>query len=179
MTSASLGALAASWQNFYLLVGAAAATLVGLMFVAITFGSSMIKVDNPDAMRAFLDPTLGHFVQVLVTACIVVAPSPGPALFGTLVIAVGVLRLATLVRIQRHMREANRRAHDVELSDWISGIFLPLVAYAVVAGCGVAFVCGRAPFGLLATATVVVLLNGIYGAWELMVWLALSRSRAK
>ena len=177
--SPSFSALAASWQNFYLLIGAAAATLIGLMFVAITFGATMIEVKDANATRAFLDPTLGHFVQVLVTACVVVAPSPGRTIFGALVIAIGVLRLATLVRIQRHMRDAQRKNNDLELSDWMSGLVVPFAAYVVVTACGALFVAGRAPFGLLAATTVVVLLNGIYGAWELMVWLALARTRGQ
>jgi hypothetical protein len=173
----SFSAVAATWQNFYLLVGAAAATLVGLMFVAITFGASMIEVKDASSTRSFLDPVLTHFVQVLLTACLVVAPSTGPVLLGVLLVAMGALRLATLVRVHRHMREAQRVANDIELSDWISGIFLPLAAHLALAGCGVAFALGARPFGALAALTVVILLVGIYGAWELVLWLALTRSR--
>ncbi len=36
-TFSSLASAALPWQNFYVLTGEAAATLVGLMFVAVTF----------------------------------------------------------------------------------------------------------------------------------------------
>ena len=178
-TSASFATTAASWQNFYLLVGTAAATLIGLMFVALTFGASLVKVQNVDSTRAFLDPTLTHFVQVLLTAICICAPSMSPLLLGGLLAVLGVLRVIALVRIHRHMREAQRTANDIELSDWITGVILPLAAYLLLIGCGIAFMAGHFAFSVLALVTVAVLMNGIYGAWELMVWLALSRARSK
>jgi hypothetical protein len=78
------------WENFYLLVGTAAATLIGLMFVAITFGASFVEVKEVATARAFLDPTLSHFVQVLLTACFVVVPSIRPAVLGALLVALAV-----------------------------------------------------------------------------------------
>jgi hypothetical protein len=42
-------AAAATWQSFYLLVGAAAATLIGLMFVAVTFGSSLVTMQASES----------------------------------------------------------------------------------------------------------------------------------
>ncbi len=175
--SASFASVAASWQNFYLLVGTAAATLIGLMFVALTFGASLVKVKDAAATRAFLDPTLTHFVQVLVTACCMCAPSIGPLVLGALLALLGVLRVVALVRVHRHMREAQRVHNDIEISDWITGVILPLAAYLLLVGCGVAFMLDHAAFSVLALVTVAVLMNGIYGAWELMIWLALSRAR--
>ncbi len=46
------------WQNFYLLVGTAAATLVGLMFVAISLGVRSITQQHIPALRVFVSPTL-------------------------------------------------------------------------------------------------------------------------
>src|SRR5580692_9746483 len=90
---------ALTWQNFYLLVGTAAATLVGLMFVAVTFGSSLVTAETSPTARAFLDPTFTHFVQILFTACLVTIPSMGSRLFGSLLLLIGVLRIATTVRV--------------------------------------------------------------------------------
>jgi hypothetical protein len=42
---------ATSWQNFYLLLGTAATTLLGLMFVAVTFGSSRVdREERPEIL---------------------------------------------------------------------------------------------------------------------------------
>ena len=174
---------AATWQNFYMLVGAAAATLIGLMFVAVTFGSSLVTVQNSESStaerRAFLDPTLTHFVQVLVTACLITIPTMGATLLGGLLMAIGVLRVAALFRVHRHMKAAQESHNDIELSDWMSGIVGPFIAHVLLLGVGIAFLTGHAALNVLALVTLIVLLNGIYGAWELMVWLALTRARTK
>ena len=167
-----------AWQNFYMLVGAAAATLIGLMFVAITFGASMMgKIENPEITRAFLDPTLSHFVQVLLTACFMLVPSIQPQVLGALLGAVALFRMGSLVRVWRHMRTAQRNNGDLEASDWIQGIVLPLAMHALLAAGAVMFVIGSSALVLVAIVTLVVLLNGIYGAWELVVWIALTRSQ--
>ena len=75
------------------------------------------------------------------------------------------------------MKAAARRNNDIELSNWLSGIIIPVATYLLLAGSGFAFIMGRLAFAGVAIATIVILLNGIYGAWELVVWLALTRSR--
>ena len=176
----SFAVAAGTWQNFYLLVGTAAATLVGLMFVAVTFGASVVKPETADTARSFLDPTFAHFVHVLFTACLMVIPSMGPKLLGALLLLVSALRTLRLRTIYRHMRAAHRRAGDIEASDWATGIAIPLICYLLLAVTGVGFVMGYAvAFELLAAVTIVTLMNGVLGAWELMVWIAITRAGAK
>jgi hypothetical protein len=166
----------ASWQNFYLLVGTGAATLIGLMFVAVTFGSSLITAET-DTARSFLDPTIFHFMQVLYTSCLLLVPTIGPAPLGMLLAAAGIFRLATLVRVYRNMKAASARSHDIEWSDWLSGIVIPLVAYSGLTVAGIEFVTTGRAFNLVAIVTIVILFNAIYSAWELLIWLALTRLR--
>ncbi|HXK16333.1 MAG TPA: hypothetical protein VNG33_00915 [Polyangiaceae bacterium] len=173
-------AVAQSWQNFYLLVGEAAATLVGLMFVAVTFGSSLVTAETSPTARAFLDPTFTHFVQILFTACLLTIPSMGPTVLGALLLVLAVLRLAALFRVYRHMRAAHRKNNDLELSDWLSGVVFPLLCHLLLSATGLAFIQGYAvAFTLLAVVTIAILLIGVFGAWELMVWMAIARSRNK
>jgi hypothetical protein len=175
----SFAAAAAPWQTFYVLVGTAAATLVGLMFVAVTFGSSLVKRETSTTVRSFIDPTFTHFVQVLFLACLAVIPTMGPRLLGALVLGVGALRAAALIRVHRHMRQAQRIHNDIELSDWVTGIVLPLLCYLLLGATGIGFIEGYAPaFTALAIVTVAILMLGIFGAWELMLWMALRRARA-
>jgi len=176
----SFSAAALSWQNFYLLVGEAAATLVGLMFVAVTFGSSLVTAETSPTARSFLDPTFTHFVQILLTACLLTIPSMGPSVLGAVLLLVAALRLATLVRVYRHMRQAHQKHNDLELSDWLSGVVFPLLCHLLLVAAGLAFVRGYAvAFTLLAVVTIAMLVIGVFGAWELLVWMAIARSRSK
>jgi hypothetical protein len=176
----SYSASAATWQNFYMLVGAGAATLIGLMFVAITFGAHMITEESMATARAFVDPTLNHFVQVLFTACIVTIPTMSPMVLGILLLGVGFFRITWLAKIFRRMRAVHRVSGDLDLSDWASGVIVPLATYTLLIASGVGFLEGlAASFSILAIATVLALMNGILSAWELMVWMAVRRNTKK
>jgi hypothetical protein len=176
----AFGEAVATWQGFYLLVGGAAATLIGLMFVAITFGSSLVTPETAGTARAFLDPVFGHFAQVLLTACLLTIPTMGPTVLGAALVALAAFRLLALARIAKHTLEASRRSKDIELSDWLSGVVVPLVGYVLLAAGGAAFFERLAvAFTCLVVATLLALFNGLYGAWELMVWMAITRARAK
>lgn len=173
-----LAAMLGGWHEFYVLVGESAATLIGLMFVAVTFGATRISVEATTSTRSFLDPTITHFVQVLVTACLAVVPSVEPSVFGGALVVIGIGRMLSLVKVHRTMREAHAKYGDIELSDWMSGIVVPCGIYVGLLVSGSAFLTGRTAFAVLAVTTVLALLNGIVNAWELVIWLAFERARA-
>ena len=168
------------WQNFYMLVGTAAATLTGLMFVAVTFGSSLVTKETAQTTRAFLDPTYMHFVQVLLTGCLLTVPTLRPWVLGCALIGVGGFRLAGLQWVFGRYREAQRKYGDVEWSDWVMSIALPLLCHASLLAIGAGFILhhAAAPSGL-AAVTMVLLFVGIHGAWELFVWMAVAVSERR
>jgi hypothetical protein len=163
------------WQNFYLLTGTAAATLIGLMFVAVTFGASLVTKETAQSARAFLDPTFIHFAQVLLTACVLTIPTLGPVFLGALLVIMGVFRVLGLYYVLGHYRRAHREHGDIELSDWLASILAPLVCHLLAITTGVGFIAHVAlALTGLAVLTVGLLAIGIYGAWELLVWMALA-----
>src|SRR5262245_4218950 len=71
----SLAALIHAWHDFYLLVGTASATLVGLMFVTASIGAQVFTERNREAMRAFISPTVVHFTAVLLICMAAMMPA--------------------------------------------------------------------------------------------------------
>lgn len=53
------------WANFYLLISAAAATLIGLLFVVISLGADRIVEDRTANIRMYLTPTVIYFASAL------------------------------------------------------------------------------------------------------------------
>jgi hypothetical protein len=49
------------WENFFIVGATAGATLIGLMFVAITLGGGLSTAQGLNATHAFLTPTLVWF----------------------------------------------------------------------------------------------------------------------
>src|SRR5438445_2505873 len=65
-----------TWQNFYVIIGSAAATLTGLMFVVITLIAGVrVRVSSASGgIAAFSTPTVVHFCATLLVAAILSAP---------------------------------------------------------------------------------------------------------
>ena len=72
MQEAMLSPLA-TWQNFYVIVGTAAATLTGLQFVVITLIAGVGRRSSA-ALGAFTTPNIVHFGATLLVAATLSAP---------------------------------------------------------------------------------------------------------
>ena len=53
------------WHDFYLLVGTAGATLLALLFVAVSLGTGFLTEERQEATRTFLSPVVIHFTSML------------------------------------------------------------------------------------------------------------------
>ena len=49
------------WENYFVLTGTGAVTLIGLLFVVITLGAGRAKHDSERLLRTYLTPSLFHF----------------------------------------------------------------------------------------------------------------------
>jgi hypothetical protein len=183
MTTTPLEPLSAAlqcWQNFYVLAGTAAATLTGLMFVAVTFGASLVTRESATAARAFIDPIYMHFAQVLLTSCLLTIPTLDRHVLGGVLLIAALARLAGLVWIFRRYLEAHRNSRDLDVSDWLSAILGPLLCHLLLGASGVGLLLGYAPaLTGLAIVNLALLFLGVYGAWELVVWMALAISERR
>ena len=62
------------WDNFYMLAGGTAGTLIGLIFVVITLGMDHAQEGDTLRIRIFVTPILVYFVSLLVIAMVMVPP---------------------------------------------------------------------------------------------------------
>src|ERR1700740_3009550 len=63
-----------TWQNFYVIIGSAAATLTGLMFVVVTLIAGIPGRRSSGSIAAFGTPNVVHFCVALLVAAILSAP---------------------------------------------------------------------------------------------------------
>jgi len=52
------------WHEFYALVGTAGATLLDLLFVAVSLGAGYLTEERQSATRTFMSPVAVHFTSV-------------------------------------------------------------------------------------------------------------------
>src|SRR5260370_41405735 len=68
--------LLAGWENFYVIIGSAAAGLTGITFVVIALIRDVQRV-RPTGLRAFVTPTIVHFGGGLALAAYLSMPRHG------------------------------------------------------------------------------------------------------
>src|SRR5437660_154719 len=62
------------WQNFFVVVGAAAGSLIGLQFVVLTLIADRPVPRMAQATAAFSTPTITHLMTVLLLAAVACVP---------------------------------------------------------------------------------------------------------
>lgn len=166
------------WQNFYLLVGTAAATLVGLMFVTISFGSRSITQKDTPALRVYISPTVIHFIYVLGTSAVVSIPTMPRVLLGILLLIVGLISCGRTLTGVPFMWQTYRRQF-FDMHDWVWYLVAPLISYLLYVGTGIGLLLrvGQALNGL-ALATILLLMAGIRNAWDLVVFMVLHQDES-
>ncbi len=161
------------WRDFYLLVGTASATLVGLMFVASSIGASVFNEKYLGPLRAFITPTVAHLASPLFASVILTMPDHTALSLGGLL---GLGGLAGLVYCARVLSLIMRRFAST--LDWEDRAFYALLpafgyfAFLVAAGMALAQQPSAAA-KLIAAACVILLVAGLRNAWDMMVWLSI------
>ena len=163
----------ATWQTFYILIGTAAATLTGLMFIVVTLLAGVRERVplSSEVFASFNTPNVVHFGLVLLVAAILSAPWQALWLAGVLLglCGLGGATYAVIV-VRRVRRQADYRP---VLEDWLFHTVLPLVSYSalVIAGILLPGLPTQALF-IIAAATLLLLFVGIHNAWDSVTYIA-------
>ena len=105
------------WHEFYAVLGTAAATLVGLLFVAASIGAGYLSAERRSPTRTFTSPIIFHYTYVLFLSLAALVPintdhslaaligvSAAVALVYSFVILVRVHAQSTVTRSRRPPR---------------------------------------------------------------------------
>jgi hypothetical protein len=165
------------WQNFYMIMGTAAATLTGLMFVSTTLLAGLnTHVETANAgISAFNTPTVVQFCAVLLLAGIFSAPWQS---FSIISLLIGLLSLGMVFYQIVIMRRMWQMPHyQSTLEDWVWYMVLPLLANITLLAVAI-LLRNRAALALylVGSAMLMLLLIGIRNAWDNVTFLALKRA---
>lgn len=160
----------APWANFYVIVGTAAATLTGLVFVTITLVTSVRTRRPAHGIATFSTPSVVHFCGALAAAAILTAPWRVLWHAGLLLALSGIVGLAYLVVVVRRMRGQND--YQPVLEDWVWHAVFPLVAYVALVVASALLSSDPAPMlFVVGAATMLLLFIGIHNAWDNVTYL--------
>ena len=177
MSEALLSPLA-TWQNFYVIIGTAAATLTGLTFVVVTLIAGVReRASSPsEAFATFNTPSVVHFCLALLVAAILSAPWQALWQAGVLLGLSGLGGVSYVLIVLRRVRR--QRDYQPVLEDWLFHTVLPLVAYTALVVAALLLPGQPAPaLFVIAAGTVLLLFIGIHNAWDNVTYIALELSQ--
>jgi len=163
----------ADWGNFYTLVGTVAGTLIGLLFVVITFSGDRKLDGDEHRTRMFVTPLLVYFTTLLLLSLALIAPVDDQARALTL----GILGCAGLTYVT-NLAMTSRRRNDIEEHDVLWDVLFPITGYILIAVSATAWALS-ATFadGIAGIAAVVLLIAAIRKSWLVTLSIAGRRKR--
>jgi hypothetical protein len=172
----SMNTALAAWQNFYVIIGSAGASLIGLQFVAIALVSNFRRNPTAEALSAFATPTVLHLGGALLVSAVMTAP--WLSIFGpsVAVTTCGLAGLGYCAIVGRGVRRQTE--YKPVLEDWLWHAILPGLSYALISLAAILLrrIIQPALFAIGA-GTLGLLLVGIHNAWDTVVYMVVSRSR--
>lgn len=177
MQEAMLSPLA-TWQTFYVLIGSAAATLTGLMFVVVTLiaGVRVRVPSQTEVFATFNTPNVVHFCFALLVAAILSAP--WQALWNASLL-LGLCGLGGAIYAVIVLRRVRRQTdYQPVLEDWLWHTVFPLISYTALVVAAI-LLPGHAAAALyvIAAGTVLLLFIGIHNAWDNVLFIAIELSQ--
>jgi hypothetical protein len=163
------------WDNFYVILGSAAAALLGLTFVVIALISD--RRTNPAGMAGYITPTVVHFGTVLGLSCFVSVPHQN-----VIGLSLGFGATATGLLIYTGAITANMRRFAKDYvpvpEDWIWHVILPVLVYGGLLA--MALLLWREPresmYGI-ASALLLLLFVGIHNSWDVAVSVTVQKKK--
>ena len=164
-----------SWHEFYMLFGTAAAALVGLLFVALSFNLGALLDDHHREALAHARQTLRDFLIMLVLSLIVLQPGESLRTLGLFLIVLAAVALSLQLRAAWGRRTARRSGHVDTAPGRRRAI--EVGAYAGLGGTGVLMLVSRdaSAMQLLMVIMFMLLANAVNSAWFLLVEIGRSK----
>jgi hypothetical protein len=159
-----------AWGEFYLLLGTAGATLLALLFVAVSLGAGYLNKRNQSGTRIFMSPVVVHFTSVFFLSAICLVPSHGPDFFAFLIGATAIIGAVISVVITVWVVRTNLTQY---LADYFAYGLLPVAGYLALLVASIMIYLGR-DYGLevLAGALLLLAVINIRNAWDLTLAMA-------
>jgi hypothetical protein len=157
----------ARWQNFESLAGSVAATLLGLLFVAVSIRPALFSQEDHSAFLAVAAKSMGLFILVTLMALVFQIPDIRPNGMGIALAAMAIISIFNTVQQVTVMR---RILHEWGPLFLARRILLPALGYALLLVASVTIYNGDVRWlSLLGITQVLFLFTGTYNAWDLLI----------
>jgi hypothetical protein len=165
------------WHDFYVLVGTAGATLLALLFVAVSLGVGFLTDARQLATRTFMSPVAVHFTSVFFLSALALFPWHQTKIFAALIGVTAVIGavISTYITIQVVRTDLTNYVED-----YLAYGVLPDLGYLALLAAAVLIYLEH-DFGLdaLAGALLLLAIVNIRNAWDLTLTMVRRSRRAE
>ena len=161
------------WENFFLMVGGAAAVLIGLIYVVISLMHDRPRSSVLAGSRLYMGPIVLGVSFVLILSAAALTPGITSGWYAAIAGVVALWGLARGIMSIAGLSGLVGKEREVHWTDtWFYGIF-PSLLYLAMGAVALAFWQGWswADYGLAAVLTGALLL-AIRNEWDLITWIA-------
>src|SRR6185503_1529626 len=165
-----------SWHDVFLLTGTAAVTLIGLLFVSLSFNLDVILHESRAHLLALARQSFFGFIYVMLVSLFCLEPAWRPRTLGVTLMALGVLLVGFWLR---HLFDMRRGDHsDIGGRTILLCAVFGVLAAALLALGGWRTIQGSPEALHLVTLSMIFLLaTGARSAWDLLVRVGKVRER--
>jgi hypothetical protein len=157
----------ARWQNFESLAGSVAATLLGLLFVAVSIRPALFSQEDHLAFLAVAAKSIGLFMLVTLIALVFQIPDIRPEGLGVALAVMGVISTFNTIHQVTAMRSI---LNEWGLSFLTRRVLLPTLGHAGLLIASVTLYNGDVQWlPVLGGTQIVFLFTGTYNAWDLLI----------
>jgi hypothetical protein len=161
----------APWHDFYLLAGTVSATLMGLLFVAMSIHWDVVLHDTKAHLHAIALEAFGSFIVVTFLALMMLSPVGTGRPIGLGLVVLGAMRLLIALRQSRQIWGGKAEDESFSKRGVVLRASLVPLAFAFLTGAGAFIYNGQLDLGisLLVGAVFVLLAMGARASWDLLV----------
>jgi hypothetical protein len=162
----------AQWVNFYVVTAAAAATLLGLLFVVITLGAERGRKEAP-RVRIYLTPAVIHLSAVLLMSAILAIPNHTRLSASICICLEGIAGVGYVCSLA--VRRGAGDAFYAHRSDVFPYVVFPVAAYGVMVAGGLLLLedAHMSP-DLVAARMLALLVIAIRNSWSIAITIVTS-----
>jgi hypothetical protein len=163
----SLASTIGQWRDFQTAVAGAGATLLGLLFVAVSLRPALFGPDTRPEFLSLALKSMGLFMLVVLVALLFLMPEPQPSTIGIALLLMGAISLCSSVPQLGSVLGLMREEWGIFF--YLRRVLLPTVGYGVLTVAGIGVLLGNAAWiDVVGWLQWVFLFTATYNAWDLL-----------
>jgi hypothetical protein len=161
-----------SWHDFFLLVGGASATLLGLVFVSVALVVNLPKFPDDEERNLFSTPIVAQFTYALGLSALSLAPWREGRPYGAVLAIAGAVAMLQSLGVGFRLLRRHRTKTPANVGVWMTVSIVPLTSAAFCEVSGVLLLHDDLRgLATLAFAIALLDLNALLNAWRLFLWI--------